>query len=192
MENEIIEIRGVTKRYKDVVALNNINLSISPGSITGMIGPNGAGKTTLIEIMAGLRKPDSGTVFIMGEDISKSKFNEHLGVQIQENIVFKGLRVYEVVDLFCALNGYKVLPEELLSRSGLEKKRKSFCDSLSGGQNQLLRLYLSIAGNSPVIILDEPTTGLDTFTRRLIWNAIQKIKEDGENGFCVFSLYGRN
>lgn len=183
-ENEcIVEIVGLNKRYGNVIALKDINLSVQQGTIVGLIGPNGAGKTTLIEIMAGLRKPDSGEVRIMGYNILERKPNYFLGVQIQENIVFKGLKVYEVIDLFCAMYGYHVSPKELLSRSSLENKRNSFCNTLSGGQNQLLRLYLSLAGDSPIIVLDEPTTGLDSFNKRLIWGAIQKIKEDGKTVF---------
>jgi len=178
-----LELQDVSVSFSGFLAVDQVSLAVSEGETRVIIGPNGAGKTTLIEIMTGLRKPDSGTVHVLGEDIRKNAINAHMGVQIQENIVFKGLRVFEVMDLFCALHGYRVRPDDLLLKAGLEKKRRAYCDTLSGGQNQLLRLYLALAGDSPIIVLDEPTTGLDTFTRRLIWKAIQKIKEDGKTVF---------
>jgi ABC-2 type transport system ATP-binding protein len=178
----VIEVRDLTKRYGNITAVDSVSFDIEKGEIFGLLGPNGAGKTTTIEMIEGLRKPDSGIVRICGLDVSKKSdgVKELIGVQLQSTTIYEKIRVDEAIDLF---GGYykKPLPTAaVLENVSLSGKRHSFAEALSGGQRQRLAMALAMVNDPEVLFLDEPTTGLDPQARRNVWDIIEKLKERGK------------
>jgi ABC-2 type transport system ATP-binding protein len=179
----VVEVRGLTKRYGDLVAVNEISFEIEKGEIFGLLGPNGAGKTTTVEMIEGLRKPDSGSIKVCGIDTSKGidKVKEFIGVQLQTTTIYDKIRVGEAIDLF---GGYyqKSLPsDEILDEMSLNDKRDSFVQGLSGGQKQRLAMALALVNDPEILFLDEPTTGLDPQARRNVWDIIERLKGKGKS-----------
>jgi len=177
-----VEVKDLTKRYGDLIAVNNINFTIEKGEIFGLLGPNGAGKTTALEMIEGLRKPDVGSIQVCGIDVTKraDDVKEIIGVQLQSTSIYEKIKVGEVIGLF---GGYyrKSLPaDEVLEEVSLNEKRNSFVDSLSGGQKQRLALALALVNEPQVLFLDEPTTALDPQARRNIWEIIERLSQKGE------------
>ena len=155
-----------------------------------MIGPNGAGKTTTMECVEGLRKPDRGTITVLGLDPQRdaSTLRQKIGVQHQEAHLQKRIKVWEAVDLWSSLYSQVVDARELLARLGLEEKRNAWFMTLSGGQKQRLFVALALIHNPEVVFLDELTTGLDPQARRAIWELILGIKERGKTVFLTTHL----
>jgi ABC-2 type transport system ATP-binding protein len=173
----LVEVKGLTKRYGDLVAVDEVSFGLKRGEIFGLLGPNGAGKTTTVEMIEGLRKPDSGTIKVCGIDVAKGmdKVNEIIGVQLQATTMYDKIRVGEAIDLF---GGYyrKSLPtDEILGEVSLNDKKGSFVEALSGGQNQRLAVALALVNDPEILFLDEPTTGLDPQARRNIWDIIERL-----------------
>jgi ABC-type multidrug transport system, ATPase component len=164
------------------VAVDKVSFEIEKGEIFGLLGPNGAGKTTTVEIIEGLRKPDSGSIKACGIDVSKGidKVKELIGVQLQSATIYDKIRVGEAIDLF---GGYyqKSLPtDEILDEMSLNDKRDSFVEELSGGQKQRLAMALALVNDPEILFLDEPTTGLDPQARRNVWNIIERLQRKGK------------
>ncbi len=177
-----VEVKDLTKRYANLVAVDKINFTIQEGEIFGILGPNGAGKTTTIEMIEALRKPDAGSIQVFGIDVTKGtdKVKEIIGVQLQSTSLYDRIRVAEVIDLF---GGYypKSLPTaEILQEMSLDEKKDSFVESLSGGQKQRLALALALVNDPKVLFLDEPTTALDPQTRRATWDIIKSLRRVGK------------
>jgi len=180
--NAVLEVRGLTKKYGDVIAVNEVSFEIEEGEIFGLLGPNGAGKTTSVELIEGLRKPDSGFVRVCGINASQGtdKVKEIIGVQLQITTLYDKIRIGEVIDLF---GGYyqKSLPTaQVLDGVSLSDKRDSFVETLSGGQRQRLALALALINDPEVLFLDEPTTGLDPQARRNVWDIVGRLREQGK------------
>ena len=180
--SKAVEVKDLTKRYGDLIAVNKINFSIERGEIFGLLGPNGAGKTTTVEMIEGLRKPDSGTIEVCDIDVSKGtdKVKEIIGVQLQTTTIYDRIRVGEVIDLF---GGYyqKSLPTaEILDLVSLNDKKNNYIHTLSGGQKQRVALALAIVNDPEVLFLDEPTTGLDPQARRNVWDIIEGLRRKGK------------
>ena len=178
----IVEVKGLTKGYGDLVAVNEVSFEIEQGEIFGLLGPNGAGKTTTVEMIEGLRKPDSGSIKVCGIDTSKGidRVKELTGVQLQTTTIYDKIRVGEAIELF---GGYyqKSLPaDEILDEMSLNDKRGSFVEELSGGQKQRLAMALALVNDPEILFLDEPTTGLDPQARRNAWNIIERLKGRGK------------
>ena len=178
----IVEVKGLTKGYGDLVAVNEVSFEIEQGEIFGLLGPNGAGKTTTVEMIEGLGKPDNGTIKVCGIDTSKGidKVKELMGVQLQSTTIYDKIRVGEAIELF---GGYyqKSLPtDEILDEMSLNDKRDSFVEELSGGQKQRLAMALALVNDPEILFLDEPTTGLDPQARRNVWNIIERLKGRGK------------
>jgi ABC-2 type transport system ATP-binding protein len=178
----VVEVRNLTKRYGDLVAVNDVSFNIEKGEIFGLLGPNGAGKTTTVEMIEGLRKPDGGAIRVCGFDVSKrlDKVKETIGVQLQSTTIYDKIRVGEAIELF---GGYyqKPLPTtEILDKVSLSDKMSSFVEALSGGQRQRLAIALAMVNNPEILFLDEPTTGLDPQARRNVWDIIAQLKEKGK------------
>jgi ABC-2 type transport system ATP-binding protein len=180
----IIQVRGLTKRYKNLVAVDGIDLDVRPGEIFGILGPNGAGKSTTLEMIEGLRKPDGGTIVVDGIDAVRDsdKVRKIIGVQLQSTSLFPYLSARELVALF---GNFYELPDpdarvdELLGLVDLQEKANSRVDELSGGQQQRLGIALALVNNPRVTFLDEPTTGLDPHARRNLWETILGVRKAG-------------
>jgi ABC-2 type transport system ATP-binding protein len=176
----IIEVQGLTKRYDDLVAVDDVSFTIEPGEIFAILGPNGAGKTTTVETIAGLRLPDSGTVRVMGLDpYTDAEVRQRLGVQLQESMLPDRIKVWEALDLYSSFYKEPAHWPDLLERLGLAGKRDATFAKLSGGQKQRLSIALALVGNPEVAILDELTTGLDPQARRDTWELIEETRRRG-------------
>lgn len=171
----IIESRGITKSYDDVVALNDVTFTIPKGSCTGVVGPNGAGKTTLLEIIQGIRKSDHGEVFIFGErqGLGKSFASDRIGIASQSFSLSPLLKVRELFELYSLLYSKAWSPTELIRRVNLSDKAESKFGRLSGGQKKRVSVALALVGHPELLILDEPTGELDPQARRAIWDLIR-------------------
>jgi ABC-2 type transport system ATP-binding protein len=178
----IIEARDLTKRYGDMIAVDGVSFDIEKGEIFGLLGPNGAGKTTTVEMVEGLRKPDSGTVRICGLGASQNanRIKELIGVQLQSTALFDRIRVGEAIDLFGGYYRGALSTSEILERVSLTDRKHSFADTLSGGQKQRLAIALAMVNDPEVLFLDEPTTGLDPQSRRNVWDIVEKLREQGK------------
>ena len=178
----IIEIKNVTKRFNDKLVLDNISYEINKGEIFGFIGPNGAGKSTLINIMTSLLVPDSGSVKICGYDIVKEslKAKANIGYVPQDIALLEELSAYDNLEFFGALYGLKgkLLKErikEALEVTGLEDKRKQKVKKFSGGMKRRLNIATAIMHHPKVLIMDEPTVGVDPQSRNHIFTFTKKI-----------------
>ena len=190
MVTAVISVQGLGKRYGSTVAVDDVSLEVHPGEIFGLIGPNGAGKTTTMECVQGLRKPDRGTISVLGLDPERdaSALRQRIGVQHQEAHLQKRIKVWEAVDLWSSLYSTAVDPEALLTRLGLASKRNAWFMTLSGGQKQRLFIALALIHQPEVVFLDELTTGLDPQARRAIWDLITDIRARGTTVFLTTHL----
>lgn len=177
-----LESRGVVKRYGSLTAVAGVDLSIAAGESVALLGPNGAGKTTLVEMLEGLVAPDSGQILVDGLDwaTQASSIRGRLGTCLQDAKLPERLRVEETLELFCSFHGRgRDRAEELLSLVDLASHRRHLCGKLSGGQRQRLALACAIAGGPRILILDEPTTGVDPAARRQIWEILGHLRSQG-------------
>ena len=180
MNDKVISIKDFTKSYDDFVAVDQISLGVDEGEIFGLLGPNGAGKTTTLECLEGLRQPDSGELRILGIDPQQEpgKLRNMIGVQLQTSGLPDNMTVEESLKIFSAYHG--VSPRfDVLTRIGLEEKLDSQYHQLSTGQKRRLALALAVAHEPPVIILDEPTAGLDVASRTELHKMMQDMKASG-------------
>lgn len=177
-EMSAVEVTGLVKRYGDLTAVDGISFAIEKGEVFGLLGPNGAGKTTTVEIIEGLRKPDAGTVVVLGKDVTKHlpEIKERIGVQLQTSSLFESLTVWEIIDLFGTFYRKRVPPDELITLLNLNEKRNTMAKYLSGGQQQRLSVALALVNDPEIVFLDEPTTGLDPQARRSLWDVIEQLK----------------
>jgi ABC-2 type transport system ATP-binding protein len=176
-----LTIRGLRKTYKEIVAVNGIDLDASAGECLGILGPNGAGKTTTIEICEGLTKPDEGLVKILGMDwrTDAHEIRQQIGLQLQETQFSEKLTVRETVELFRSFYAKGPAVDALIAMVQLEEKRTARVGTLSGGQKQRLAMACALAGDPDLLFLDEPTTGLDPQARRQLWDLVERLKKAG-------------
>jgi ABC-2 type transport system ATP-binding protein len=176
-----IEVAALEKRYGDNHAVNGISLSIGAGEVFGLLGPNGAGKTTTVEILEGYRKPDAGTVSVLGLDPWRdgSQLRPRIGVMLQEGGLYPGVRPLEVLRLFAAYYDDPDDPERLLLLVGLDDAKRTYVRRMSGGQQQRLSLALALVGKPSVVFLDEPTAGMDPHARATTWTMIRELRAQG-------------
>jgi ABC-2 type transport system ATP-binding protein len=177
----VIQTEQLRKQYADTTALKSIDLEIKDGGVVGLLGPNGAGKTTLVEIFEGLRTPTAGRVSVLGLDPSKAPqaLKERLGVQLQSTSIAQDLTPVETLSLYSSFYKKSQPVSEVLERVGLAEKAKSRTSALSGGQKQRLALGMALINDPELIILDEPTTGLDPVARRGVHDIVREIKNRG-------------
>jgi ABC-2 type transport system ATP-binding protein len=176
-----IEVKGVVKSFKTVQAVKGIDLQIQSGHFVALLGPNGAGKTTLVEMIEGIQKPDSGEILVLGKSWKhhSAELHREIGLCLQETRFIDKLRVIETLRLFAGFYGLRNdRVEEVIDLIGLDDKRKAFVVNLSGGQRQRLALGISLLNRPRLLLLDEPTTGLDPNARREIWVILQKMKSE--------------
>ena len=176
-----LRVANLRKAYKDVVAVDGIDLSVRTGECFGLLGPNGAGKTTTIEICEGLTEPDSGDVEILGRRWASDAqaLRQRLGIQLQETQLADKLTVAETLRLFRSFFDRGPAPENVIGLVQLEEKRAARVSDLSGGQKQRLALACALVGDPDLLFLDEPTTGLDPQARRQLWDLIEEFKKAG-------------
>jgi ABC-2 type transport system ATP-binding protein len=188
----IIRIESLFKSFKDVQAVNGINLKLFPGEFIAVLGPNGAGKTTLVEMIEGIQKPDKGEIFIKGKHWRHhhAELNRVLGISLQETWFIEKLTVKETLILFASF--YKLgVPRvtEIIDLIRLEEKQKAYVKNLSGGQRQRLALGIALLNYPEVLILDEPTTGLDPNARRELWEILLKLKAERNTSMILTTHY---
>lgn len=172
-----VVVSNLTKRYKDVVAVDDVSFAVEEGEIFGILGPNGAGKTTTLEVIEGLRKPTSGAISVLGIDVTRDTrpVKERVGVQLQAVALIPNLSVWETIDMFSGLYKNRADPRELLARFALDEKVRSPVSKLSGGQRQRLSVALALVNDPEIVFLDEPTTGLDPAARRALWDTVRDL-----------------
>ncbi|HEY5154062.1 MAG TPA: ABC transporter ATP-binding protein, partial [Acidimicrobiales bacterium] len=176
-----IEVRGLTIRYGDHVAVDGIDLTVEPGQVLALLGPNGAGKTSTVETLEGYRRPSSGHVRVLGLDpvADHAALTPDIGVMLQQGGVYTGARPDEVLRLFASYYAEPADPDELLERVGLADRRRSTFKTLSGGEQQRLSLALALVGRPKVAFLDEPTAGIDPSGRQLIRRVVADLRHQG-------------
>ena len=181
MDN-IIEVNNLIKKYGDVKAVDGVSFTVSKGEVFGILGPNGAGKTTTVEMIEGLRKPDSGSIKVCNIDALKEsrRIKEIIGVQLQATSIYENISVKEAIDLFGGYYKKPVPTEQIMAEVSLVDKSKSRIGSLSGGQKQRLCVGLALVNDPEVLFLDEPTTGLDPQARHNIWSIVEKLRDRGK------------
>lgn len=175
----LVQLEGVSRRFGDVIALDDVNMTIDPGRIVGLLGPNGAGKTTLLSLVQGLRRPTSGTVTLFGGSPSDYRTRAGLGCTPQETALPPTLKVGEVIDYVGAHFENAIPREELAEEFGLGELLKKQTGALSGGQKRRLSVALAFVGRPKLVLLDEPTTGLDVDGRRTLWDAVRRQHKAG-------------
>jgi ABC-2 type transport system ATP-binding protein len=176
-----VSVRGLRKRYADVVAVDGLDLEIGTAECFGLLGPNGAGKTTTIEICEGLTTPEEGEVIVLGRRwaTDERELRERLGIQLQETQLADKLTVQETVQLFRSFYDRGRPVGDVIRLVQLEEKCNGRVGKLSGGQKQRLAIACAIVGDPDLLFLDEPTTGLDPQSRRQIWGLVEDFKRTG-------------
>ncbi len=178
---DAIEVQGLTKTYGGVAVVDGISMSIGQGEVFSLLGPNGAGKTTTVEMLEGHRRPDGGTISVLGFDPRRREraFRERIGVVLQEAGFDDEFTVRELVRYFHALYAHPLDVDEVIDLVGLDEKHSAKVKTLSGGQRRRLDLALGLIGDPDVLFLDEPTVGFDPAARRQAWSVIEQLKARG-------------
>jgi ABC-2 type transport system ATP-binding protein len=178
----VIQVEGLRKVYGTVIAVDEISFAVREGEIFGMVGPNGAGKTTTIECLEGMRKPDAGTVRVLGLDPQQDGKTLRLrtGMQLQQSNLPDRMKVWEALDLYASFYPQAADWNELIKQLGLEEKRNALFSKLSGGQKQRLFIALALLPDPQLVFLDELTTGLDPQARHAIWDLVREVRGRGK------------
>ncbi|MEV4312764.1 ABC transporter ATP-binding protein [Actinocrispum sp. NPDC049592] len=177
----VIEVSHLHKRYRDIVAVQDVSFAVAEGEIFGILGPNGAGKTTTVECLSGLRTPDGGTIRVLGLDPRRdgASLRPRIGVQLQSSELPERLRVGEALRLYASFYPQPADWQGLVDDWGLSAVRDRPFGKLSGGQKQRLFITLALVGRPSVVFLDELTTGLDPSARRETWDHITRLRQTG-------------
>ena len=189
---EVIATRNLTKKYKEVCAVDDLNLQVNSGEIFGFLGPNGAGKTTTIRVLTTLAKPTSGSVWITGFDVTRepNKVKKEIGVVQQHLTLDLDLNVKENMELHARLHHIggserQKRITELIDYVGLTKQSKRMVTELSGGMKKAAMIARALIHRPKVLFLDEPTVGLDVQMRRRIWDLIRRLNSEGTTIFLT-------
>jgi ABC-2 type transport system ATP-binding protein len=177
-----VELQGVTKRFGPVTAVNNLTLAVEPGEIVAFLGPNGAGKTTTVDMLLGLSRPDAGSVTVYGRKPTDAVARGEVSAVMQTGGLLKDLTVAETVRLTATLFPHARPVAEVLERAGITEISDRLVGKCSGGQQQRLRFALALLSDPLLMLLDEPTAGMDVEGRREFWSA---IREDAQRGRTV-------
>ena len=174
----ILQVTGLVKRFASLTAVNDVSFAIREGSCFGLLGPNGAGKTTTIEMMEGIRQPDSGSILYRGEALGE-RFRNEAGIMFQTTALQEFITVREVMRQFSRFYPHSASIDELADRYALNEFLDRDTRKLSGGQKQRLLLAMAMINQPRILFLDEPTTGLDPQSRRNLWDQVQQVREAG-------------
>lgn len=177
----VIEIKNVSKSFKDLKAVDDLSLTIYKGEYVALLGPNGAGKTTLIEMIEGIQKPDQGNIRLLGMNWNDhaEKLHYAIGLSLQETKFIDKITTEETLNLFGSFYGLgQAKTEEILDLVNLQEKRKAYTVTLSGGQKQRLAIGIALLNDPKILLLDEPTTGLDPGARREIWKILERLRKE--------------
>ena len=177
----VIRVTGLHKRYGETRAVDGVSFEVPAGTVFGLLGPNGAGKSTTVEILEGLRTPDSGEVRVLGVDAvhHPDDLKPRIGVSLQTAALYPKLTVVEVLDLFRSFYPRGRATGELVSLMDLDEKRTTRTQDLSGGQRQRLSVALALVNDPELVFLDEPTTGMDPAARRALWDVVLGLRAQG-------------
>lgn len=187
-----IEVKKAYKSYKTVQAVKGVDLQIQPGHFVAILGPNGAGKTTLVEMIEGILKPDSGEILVLGKTWKNhsAELHREIGLCLQETRFIDKLRVIETLRLFAGFYGLRNdRVDEVIDLIDLDEKRRAYVVNLSGGQRQRLAIGLALLNKPRIMLLDEPTTGLDPNARREIWAILTRMKKETETSLILTTHY---
>jgi ABC-2 type transport system ATP-binding protein len=188
----VVYLLDVCKNFKEVTAVDHISLQIEKGTFLALLGPNGAGKTTLVEMIEGLQQPDSGEIRLFGRNWPGNEdfLHHQLGISLQETRFIDKLTVSETLRLFASFYGLKGESiDEVIQMTGLEEKKKTYTVNLSGGQRQRLALSIALLNKPSLLLLDEPTTGLDPGSRRELWHILLHLKKNFGTTLILTSHY---
>jgi ABC-2 type transport system ATP-binding protein len=175
----VVAFDQVSKAFGDVRAVDGLTLNLSPGETVALLGPNGAGKSTTLDLLLGLRQPDSGTVRLFGGSPREAIVAGHVGAMLQSGGLMEEVTVAELVRLACALHPRPYTVSDVMTRAGIAQIADRKVNKLSGGQAQRVRFALATAGDSALIVLDEPTTGMDVTTRQAFWATMREQADQG-------------
>ncbi|WP_367040660.1 ABC transporter ATP-binding protein [Streptomyces sp. Je 1-332] len=177
----VVQVTGLVKRYGKKTAVDGLDLRVRAGTVTAVLGPNGAGKTTTIETCEGYRRPDAGTVRVLGLDPVREAgaLRPRIGVMLQSGGVYSGARADEMLRHMAKLHAHPLDVGALIERLGLESCGRTTYRRLSGGQQQRLALAMAVVGRPELVFLDEPTAGLDPQARRATWDLVRDLRTDG-------------
>lgn len=192
VDHPVIEVQEVYKSFKEVKAVQGVSFVIEEGKFMALLGPNGAGKTTMVEMIEGIQKPDSGKIWIAGKNWKDNKDEIHplIGLSLQETHFIDKLTVGETLMLFASFYGLgKKRVDEVIDIVALDEKRKAYVVNLSGGQRQRLALGIALLNKPRVLLLDEPTTGLDPNARREVWSILGRLKEESKTSMILTTHY---
>jgi ABC-2 type transport system ATP-binding protein len=179
----VIRVRDLHKSYGQLHAVDGVSFEVERGEVFGLLGPNGAGKTTTVEVLEGLRAPDSGEVTVLGVDAvhRPGEIKARIGVSLQTAALYPKLTVVEVLDLFRSFYPSGRPTDELVALMDLGEKRTTRTQDLSGGQRQRLSVALALVNDPELVFLDEPTTGMDPAARRMLWDVVLGLKASGRS-----------
>lgn len=174
-------LRGATKRFGDVTAVDGLDYSLARGRVLALLGPNGAGKTTTVEMCEGFVRPDDGEVRVLGLDpmCDTDELRSRIGIMLQGGGAYPGVRVGEMLELVASYSADPLDVEWLLDVVGLSRHRGTSYRRLSGGQQQRLSLACALVGRPELVFLDEPTAGLDAQSRLAVWDLVSSLRRDG-------------
>ena len=179
----VIRVSDLRKCYGDIKAVDGVSFEVGAGEVFGMLGPNGAGKTTTIEILEGLREPDSGKVEVFGMDVTRHapSIKQRIGVQLQSVSLYPRLTLTELLDLFGSFFQHRLPTKQLIDAVDLGERAGARSMDLSGGQQQRLSIALALVNDPELVFLDEPTTGLDPQARRSLWELVKSLQSRGKS-----------
>lgn len=176
---EVVSFERVSKSYGDVRAVDGLTLDLHPGETVALLGPNGAGKSTTLDLLLGLRPADTGTVRVFGTSPRDAIVQGRVGAMLQSGGLMDEVTVAELVKLACGLHPKPYKPGEVMSRAGIAQIADRKVNKLSGGQEQRVRFALATAGANDLIVLDEPTTGMDVSARQAFWATMREQADQG-------------
>ena len=181
MNEPSVSVKKLTKSFGNRRVVNDLSFDVRKGEVFALLGHNGAGKSTIIDLILGLKTPDSGSTRILGMDAAKHRRQvfERVGVQLQNTRYQPGITVEEACIEYASLYASPADYSKLLEQFGLDALRKSFVSKLSGGERQKLSVVLALIGEPEIVFLDELTTGLDVAARREVWRTLRKLREQG-------------
>jgi len=186
--NYIVETYELTKRFGEIIAVNSVSFKVPKGIIYGLIGPNGAGKTTLLRMLVGILKPDGGRGYILGKDITSlsPKDRTRIGYMTQHKALYMDLTARENIDYFARINGVKdpskrrELVDNIIDLLEIEQWANKLVEHLSGGAQQLVSLACALVHEPEILILDEPTIGINPILRRKFWAYFKSLRDEGK------------